>query len=311
MKENLCKIHCSPHIHSSETTSRIMLYVIISLLPAMAGSVYFFGFYVFKVIFVSIISCFLSELLFQILMKKEIRIYDGSAIVTGILFAFVLPPRIPLWIVALGGFLAIFLVKELFGGIGFNIFNPALTARAILLASYPVEMTKFINVFDYRIDAITSPTPLFIMKENINQPLPSLWQMFIGNHPGCIGETSTILLLLGAIFLLSKKVITWHIPVSYILTVAILSLIFKEKVFYQIMGGGLILGAFFMATDYVTSPITRKGKIIFGIGCGIITFLIRKAGGYPEGVCYSILFMNMLVPVINRYTIPKKFGSKK
>jgi electron transport complex protein RnfD len=288
-----------------------MLYVIISLLPAMAGSVYFFGFYVLKVIFVSIISCFLSELLFQILMKKEIRIYDGSAIVTGILFAFVLPPRIPLWIVALGGFLAIFLVKELFGGIGFNIFNPALTARAILLASYPVEMTKFINVFDYRIDAITSPTPLFIMKENINQPLPSLWQMFIGNHPGCIGETSTILLLLGAIFLLSKKVITWHIPVSYILTVAILSLIFKEKVFYQIMGGGLILGAFFMATDYVTSPITRKGKIIFGIGCGIITFLIRKAGGYPEGVCYSILFMNMLVPVINRYTVPKKFGSKK
>ena len=311
MKENLCKVYCSPHIHSSETTSRIMLYVIISLLPAMAGSVYFFGFYVFKVIFVSIISCFLSELLFQILMKKEIRIYDGSAIVTGILFAFVLPPRIPLWIVALGGFLAIFLVKELFGGIGFNIFNPALTARAILLASYPVEMTKFINVFDYRIDAITSPTPLFIMKENINQPLPSLWQMFIGNHPGCIGETSTILLLLGAIFLLSKKVITWHIPVSYILTVAILSLIFKEKVFYQIMGGGLILGAFFMATDYVTSPITRKGKIIFGIGCGIITFLIRKAGGYPEGVCYSILFMNMFVPVINRYTIPKKFGSKK
>jgi electron transport complex protein RnfD len=244
-------------------------------------------------------------------MKKEIRIYDGSAIVTGILFSFVLPPRIPLWIVALGGFLAIFLVKELFGGIGFNIFNPALTARAILLASYPVEMTKFINVFDYRIDAITSPTPLFIMKENINQPLPSLWQMFLGNHPGCIGETSTILLLLGAIFLLSKKVITWHIPVSYILTVTILSLIFKEKVFYQIMGGGLILGAFFMATDYVTSPITRKGKIIFGIGCGIITFLIRKAGGYPEGVCYSILFMNMLVPVINRYTVPKKFGSKK
>jgi electron transport complex protein RnfD len=311
MKENLCKIHCSPHIHSSETTTRIMLCVIISLLPAMAGSVYFFGFYVLKVIFVSIISCFFSELLFQILMKKEIRIYDGSAIVTGILFAFVLPPRIPLWIVALGGFLAIFLVKELFGGIGFNIFNPALTARAILLASYPVEMTKFINVFDYRIDAITSPTPLFIMKENINQPLPSLWQMFIGNHPGCIGETSTILLLLGAIFLLSKKVITWHIPISYILTVAILSLIFKEKVFYQIMGGGLILGAFFMATDYVTSPITKKGKIIFGIGCGIITFLIRKAGGYPEGVCYSILFMNMLVPVINRYTIPKKFGSKK
>ncbi len=311
MKNNLCKIYSSPHIHSSETTSKIMLYVIISLIPAMIGSVYFFGFYVLKVIFVSIISCILSEFLFQILMRKDVRIYDGSAVVTGILFAFVLPPRIPLWIVAIGGFLAIFLVKELFGGIGFNIFNPALTARAILLASYPVEMTKFINVLDYRVDAITSPTPLFIMKEKISQSLPSLWQMFIGARSGCIGETSTILLLIGGIFLLLKRVITWHIPFSYILTVAILSLIFKQNMLYQIMSGGLIIGAFFMATDYVTSPITRKGKIIFGIGCGIITFLIRKWGSYPEGVCYSILFMNMLVPLINRYTLPKKFGSKK
>lgn len=305
------KIYCSPHIHSSETTGKIMFYVIISLIPSLVGSIYFFGFYVLKVVFVSIVTCLLSEILFQILMKKKIRIYDGSAIVTGILFAFVLPPRIPLWMVAIGGFLAIFLVKELFGGIGFNIFNPALTARAILLASYPVEMTSFIKPFDYRIDAITSATPLLIMKEKINQQLPSIWQMFIGNRPGCIGETSTILLLIGGIFLLSKKVISWHIPFSYIFTVFILSLIFKENVLYQIMGGGLILGAFFMATDYVTSPITKKGKIIFGIGCGIITFLIRKWGGYPEGVCYSILFMNTLTPLINRYTLPKKFGSKK
>lgn len=305
------KIYCSPHIHSSETTGKIMLYVIISLIPSLIGSIYFFGLYVLKVVLVSIVTCLLSEILFQILMKKKIRIYDGSAIVTGILFAFVLPPRIPLWMVAIGGFLAIFLVKELFGGIGFNIFNPALTARAILLASYPVEMTSFIKPFDYRIDAITSATPLLIMKEKINQQLPSIWQMFIGNRPGCIGETSTILLLIGGIFLLSKKVISWHIPFSYIFTVFILSLIFKGNVFYQIMGGGLILGAFFMATDYVTSPITKKGKIIFGIGCGIITFLIRKWGGYPEGVCYSILFMNSLTPLINRYTLPKKFGSKK
>ncbi|MCS7181376.1 MAG: RnfABCDGE type electron transport complex subunit D [bacterium] len=309
--KNYCKIYCSPHIHSSETTGKIMLYVIISLLPALIGSVYFFGIYAFKVIITSVFSCFLSEFLFQILMKKEIRIFDGSAVVTGILLAFVLPPRIPLWITAIGGFLAIFLVKELFGGIGFNIFNPALTARAILLASYPVEMTKFINPLDYRIDAITSPTPLFIIKENLTQKLPSLWQMFIGNRPGCIGETSTVLLLIGGFFLLYKNVITWHIPITYILTVSILSLVFKQNVFYQIMGGGLILGAFFMATDYVTSPITKRGKIIFGIGCGVITFLIRKAGGYPEGVCYSILFMNSLVPLINRYTLPKKFGSRK
>ncbi|MCM8807728.1 MAG: RnfABCDGE type electron transport complex subunit D [Candidatus Omnitrophica bacterium] len=306
--KNICKITCSPHIHSSETVGKIMFYVIISLLPALFGSIYFFGIYVLEIIFVSIISCVLSELLFQILMKKEIRIYDGSAIVTGILLAFVLPPRIPLWMVAIGGFLAIFLVKELFGGIGFNIFNPALTARAILLASYPVEMTKFIKPFDYNIDAITSATPLFIIKEKINEQLPTLWQMFLGNRSGCIGETSTLLLLIGGLFLLSKKVITWHIPFSYILTVAILSFIFRENVWYQIMGGGLILGAFFMATDYVTSPITRKGKIIFGIGCGMITFLIRKWGGYPEGVCYSILFMNSLVPLINKYTLPKKFG---
>jgi len=305
------KIYCSPHIHSSETTGKIMFFVIISLIPALIGSVYFFGLYVLKVIFVSIISCVLSELLFQVLMKKEIKISDGSAVVTGILLAFVLPPRIPLWMTAIGGFLSIFLVKELFGGIGFNIFNPALTARAILLASYPVEMTRFTNPFDYRIDAITSATPLFIIKEKLNYQLPSLWQMFIGNRAGCIGETSTILLLIGGLFLISKKVITWHIPISYILTVAILSFIFKQKAGYQIMAGGLILGAFFMATDYVTSPITKKGKIIFGIGCGIITFLIRKAGGYPEGVCYSILFMNTLVPLINKYTLPRKFGVKK
>ncbi len=305
------KIYCSPHLHSSETTGKIMFYVVISLLPATIGGIYFFGLYVLKVILVSIISCVFSEFLFQILLKKEIKILDGSAVVTGILFAFVLPPRIPLWLVMIGGFLAIFLVKELFGGLGFNIFNPALTARAILLASNPVEMTKFTKPFDYNIDAITSPTPLFIIKEKMNIQLPSLWQMFIGNRSGCIGETSVLLLLLGAIFLLYKKVITWHIPILYILTVAILSLLTKENIGYQILGGGLILGAFFMATDYVTSPITKNGKIIFGIGCGMITFLIRKVGGYPEGVCYSILFMNTLVPLINKYTLPKKFGSKK
>ncbi|MGC8976341.1 MAG: RnfABCDGE type electron transport complex subunit D [Candidatus Ratteibacteria bacterium] len=309
--EKICKMTSSPHIHSYETTGKIMFYVIISLFPALIGSIYFFGLYVLEVVIISIISCILSEILFKIFTRRKIEFFDGSAIVTGILLSFVLPPRIPLWIAGLGGFLAIFLVKELFGGIGFNVFNPALASRAILLASYPVEMTKFTKPFDYRIDAITSATPLFIIKENLNQRLPSLWQMFIGTRPGCIGETSTILLLIGAIFLISKKVITWHIPISYIITVAILSLFFKQNCLYQIMAGGLILGAFFMATDYVTSPITKKGKIIFGIGCGIITFLIRKVGGYPEGVCYSILFMNTLVPLINKYTLPKKFGYKK
>jgi len=305
------KISWAPHIHSNETTGRIMWSVIIALIPPLIGSIWFFGLYSLKIIVVSVVSCVLSELFSQIIFKKKIRIFDGSAVVTGILFAFILPPRIPLWVVAVGGFLAIFLIKELFGGIGFNIFNPALASRAILLACFPAFMTHWTPVFDYLPDAITTATPLTIIKENFSQQLPSLWQMFIGIRAGCLGETSVLLLLLGAIFLLCRKVITLHIPVSYILTVAILSVIFKQNVAMQVMAGGLILGAFFMATDYVTSPLTKKGKIIFGIGCGIITFLIRLKGSYPEGVCYSILFMNMLVPLIDKYTLPKKFGRQK
>ncbi len=305
------EVRISPHIHSSETTGKTMSSVIIALIPALIGSVYFFGLYALKIILVSIISCVLSEILSQVIFRKKIRIFDGSAVVTGILFAFVLPPRLPLWMVALGGFLAIFLIKELFGGIGFNIFNPALASRAILLASFPAYMTHWTKPFDYSVDAITCATPLAIIKENLPEQLPSLWNMFIGARGGCIGETSVLLLLIGGIFLLLRKVITWHIPVSYILTVAILSVIFKQNVAMYVMGGGLILGAFFMATDYVTSPLTGKGKIIFGIGCGIITFLIRFKGSYPEGVCYSILFMNMFVPLIDRYTLPGKFGERK
>jgi len=308
-KENL--IRWAPHIHSGETTSKIMFSVILALLPALFGSIYFFGPSAGKMVLVSVVSCVLSEILSQIIFKKKIRIFDGSAIVTGILFAFVLPPQLPLWMVALGGFLAIFLVKELFGGIGFNIFNPALASRAILLASFPMDMTRFYPPFYYKVDSVSCATPLAIVKENLGIQLPSYWQLFIGERAGCIGETSALLLLIGAIFLLWRRVITWHIPVSYILTVAFLSFIFKQNVLFHILAGGLILGAFFMATDYVTSPLTKKGKIIFGIGCGIITFLIRMKGGYPEGVCYSILFMNMFTPIIDRYTIPRKFGSKK
>ena len=308
-KENL--IRWAPHIHSGETTSKIMFSVILALLPALFGSIYFFGPYAGKMVLVSVVSCVLSEILSQIIFKKKIRIFDGSAIVTGILFAFVLPPQLPLWMVALGGFLAIFLVKELFGGIGFNIFNPALASRAILLASFPMDMTRFYPPFYYKVDSVSCATPLAIVKENLGIQLPSYWQLFIGERAGCIGETSALLLLIGAIFLLWRRVITWHIPVSYILTVAFLSFIFKQNVLFHILAGGLILGAFFMATDYVTSPLTKKGKIIFGIGCGIIIFLIRMKGGYPEGVCYSILFMNMFTPIIDRYTIPRKFGSKK
>jgi len=304
----MSELKWAPHIHGSETTSRIMWGVIISLMPALAGSVYFFGFAALKVVLVCILSCIVSEILSQRVFGKTIKIYDGSAVVTGILLAFVLPPAIPLWMAAVGSFMAIFLAKELFGGLGYNILNPALTARAILTASFPLEMTQFTAPLSYRMDAISTATPLGIIKENLDTQLPSLWDMLIGNSAGCIGETCTLLLLMGGIFLLIRRIITWHIPVSYILTVAFFSALTGQAPLFQIMAGGLILGAFFMATDYVTSPMTGRGKLVFGAGCGIITFLIRLKGSYPEGVAYSILIMNMFVPFIDKYTLPKKFG---
>jgi len=304
----MTEMRCSPHIHSSETTTRIMWSVFIALLPAAIGSIYFFGPDALKVILVCILSCYIGEVVSHLVFHRRLKPLDGSEAVTGLLLAFVLPPSIPLWMAGIGGFLAIFLVKELFGGIGFNIFNPALAARSILTVSFPLEMTQFVAPLSYRVDTITTATPLGIMKEGLGGSLPSLWDMFIGNRAGCIGETSILLLIIGAIFLLWRRVITWHIPISYILTVAILTSLTGQNPLFHILAGGLVLGAFFMATDYVTSPITSKGKIIFGIGCGIITFLIRFKGSYPEGVAYSIIFMNMFVPLIDKYTLPKKFG---
>jgi len=302
------EIRWAPHIRCRESTAGIMYGVIIALLPAMMGSIYYFGPQALKVISVCIASCLLSEVVSKAVFRRKLRIYDGSAVLTGLLLAFVLPPAIPLWIAALGGFIAIFLVKELFGGIGFNIFNPALTARAVLVTSFPVQMTRFTVPLSYKIDGITSATPLAILKDKLNMEMPSLMEMFLGNRGGCIGETSALLLLLGAIFLLSKRIITWHIPFAFILTVALLSAVFGQNPLFHVLAGGLILGAFFMATDYVTSPLTNKGKIIFGTCCGILTFLIRYKGGFPEGVAYSIIFMNMFVPLIDRYTMPRKFG---
>ncbi len=304
----MAEIRWAPHMHSRETTAKIMWSVLIALVPAMAGSIYFFGFAALKVAAVCIASCFISEILSQIVFGKKIKVNDGSALVTGTLLAFVLPPGIPLWMAAVGGFVAIFLAKELFGGIGFNIFNPALTARAVLTVSFPLEMTQFTAPLSYRVDAVTAATPLGIVKEGLDAHLPSILEMFIGNRAGCIGETSTLLLLIGAIFLLSRKIITWHTPLTYIATVAFFSFISGHDPLFNAMAGGLVLGAFFMATDYTTSPLTKKGKILFGLGCGIITFFIRQKGGYPEGVAYSIIFMNMFVPMIDRYTLPKKFG---
>lgn len=306
MQKRTFSLAISPHIKSPETTAKIMWSVVIALLPTTAMGVYFFGIHAFYIILVSVIAAITTEGLFQLITKRKVRIFDGSAVITGILLALILPPNVPLWIPALGSFFAIFLVKELFGGLGHNIFNPALAARAILLASFPLIMTSWISPFD----AISCATPLGIIKDNLLFPLPSYLTLFIGTRAGCLGETSVLALLIGATFLFLRKIISWHIPLSFIATVALFSFFAGKNPLFQILSGGLILGAFFMATDYTTSPITKKGQIVFGFGSGIITSLIRFWGGYPEGVCYSILLMNCLVPLIDRYTLPKRFGEK-
>ena len=300
----------APHIRSNETTRRIMLDVIIALAPAMIGSVYFYGISALILILVSVASAVVAEFLMQKLFKKDILIGDLSAVVTGILLAFNLPANAPWWIAVFGSVFAIVIVKELFGGIGSNFMNPALAARAALVASWPNIMATYVNT-----DGITSATPLAIIKGGAGpESLPSIARMFFGDIGGSLGETSALLLLIGAVYLLIRKVIRWEIPVFYIATTCVVLLIFgvsTDLLIYHILGGGLILGAFFMATDYSTTPITRKGKIIFAIGCGILTALIRVKGGMPEGVSYSILLMNIVTPIIERFTKPRVFGEVK
>lgn len=285
----------SPHLHSGNSTQRIMLDVLLALLPATLVSIWLFSWRALLVIAVAVLTAVLSEYVFQKLSKKTITINDLSAVVTGLLFAFCLPPTTPWWAVMLGSAFAIIVVKQFFGGVGFNIFNPALAGRAFLLASYPVIMTSWIAPFD----AITTATPLGALKEQANV-LFSLKDLFLGTIGGSLGETSAAALLLGASYLLIKQVIDWRIPTAYLGTVALLMFLLGQNVPYHLLAGGLILGAFFMATDYTTTPMRTKGQLIFGLGCGIITVVIRLWGGYPEGVCYSILIMNMFVPLLDR-----------
>lgn len=299
-------ISSSPHIRSNVTVSSIMYSVFIALLPAGIWGVYKFGQHAVLVILTSICSCLLIELIVQkFIFKTSLKISDGSAALTGLLLAYCLPPDIPLWQVIIGAFFAIFITKECFGGLGFNIFNPALVGRAVLLASFPAFMTK------WQIDGVTQATPLSIMKEKVGITMFSHGDLFMGNIPGSIGEISKFLLLLGGLFLICRKIISWHIPITFIFSVYVLSLILSIDPIIQIFSGGLILGAFYMATDYVTSPLYKRGKMIFGCGCGLLTILIRKLGSYPEGVCYAILLMNILVPIIDKYTKPDIFGVKK
>ena len=301
----------SPHIRSNETISRIMLDVIIALLPATLASVYFFRFSAIKLILLAVISAVVTEVVFQKAMKRPVTINDYSAVVTGLLLAFNIPASAPWWIPVIGSIFAIGIVKQLFGGLGFNFMNPALAARAMLLASWPVLMTNWVTP---GADAVSTATPLAILKGEAEGSLPPLSDLLIGNIGGSLGETSALLLIVGGLYLLYRKIITWRIPASYIGTVFVLNLVFGvgfNDSIYHLLAGGLMLGAFFMATDYSSSPVTPRGQLIFGIGIGLITVVIRLWGGYPEGVSYSILLMNLVAPLIDKYTSPKVFGEVK
>lgn len=311
MNESMLTISSSPHIRSNETVKGIMRDVIIALMPAVIAGIYFFKFRAALVMITAIASAVLSEWLWQKITGREVTINDLSAVVTGILIAFNVPVSIPLWMVAVGSAFAIIIVKQLFGGIGENIVNPALAARAFLLASWPTSMTT------WTIDGMTSATPLAILKGGQGS-LPSLMNIFLGHVGGCIGETSALALLIGFAYLLYRRVISYHIPVFYIGTVFVLTSVIGRNGFmtgnaiYEIFAGGLMLGAIFMATDYTTCPMTKKGQVIFAIGCGVLTSVIRIfSGSYPEGVSYSILIMNLVVPLIDKYVIPTKFGKVK
>lgn len=342
----------APHVKAGQSITSIMWMVVLALMPATLYSVYLYGIHALLVICVAIIAAVASEALYLFLMKKPVTILDGSAVITGLLLAMNVPPDVPLWTVGIGSAFAIIIAKQLFGGLGFNIFNPALAGRAFLMASWPVYMTTKWHTFtptnvlsqgitnitdmpEQAFDVVTQATPLGALKEvpkllsdlhvlpdmlhNLLFSKEMLKSLFVGNVGGCIGETSALLLILGGLFLLYKRIITWHVPAMYIGTVVIFMYCYYslsgfpypvEATVYHVFSGGLMLGAFFMATDMVTSPVTWKGMLIFGAGCGILTCVIRLWGGYPEGVSYSILLMNTAVPLIDRYTKPRIFGTR-
>lgn len=306
----LLNVSSSPHVRSRETTHSIMLDVAIAMLPATAFGVYHFGFHAFAVLVVTIAACILSEYVYEKCMKLPNTVGDCSALVTGMILGLNMPPEIPLWIPALGGVFAIIVVKQLYGGLGQNFMNPALAARCFLLISFAAKMTNF----SYSgFDSITSATPLAALKSG---EAVSVSSMFMGNISGTIGEVSVIALLLGAAYMLVRRVITIRIPAAYILTFLVFIALFGghgldiNYLAAHLFGGGLIFGAFFMATDYVTSPITPLGQILYGVLMGVLTGLFRLFGGSAEGVSYAIIISNILVPLIEKVTLPKAFGKE-
>lgn len=297
----------SPHVHAPISIGKVMRDVILALMPAVFASVYFFSWPALNVILVSVFSCVVFEYLWQRLVKIKVRINDLSAVLTGLLLALTLPPTIPLWIVVVGAMVSMIIAKHVFGGLGHNPFNPALIGRAFLQISWPKAMTSWVSP----IDAVSTATPLAIKKLELAETLPSYADLFWGNVSGSLGETSAFALIIGGLFLVKRRHIFSVTPFTYIAVVALGVFAFGQDVLFHLFSGGLMLGAFFMATDPVTSPISKQGKFIFALGCGILTVLIRLKGGFPEGVCFSILIMNMAVPLIDRFTIPKPFGVSK
>ena len=326
MNRNLT-LSVSPHIHSGKTTSRIMLDVLIALSPATVAGVVIFGLRALLVLAITVASCVGFEALYNFLLKKEQTVGDFSAAVTGLLLGLNLPANIPLWQCVIGSLFAIIVVKMLFGGVGRNIVNPALAGRAFMM-SWAVLMSTWVKVgFGNApilgdtsleaLDGMTAATPMSFMHQGVMPQGVSVMDMFLGNIGGCLGETSALLLLIGFAYLLIRKIVSLRIPVAFVGTVAVLTFLFPQGndrvawMAYQLCGGGLMLGAMFMATDYVTSPVTHLGQVVYGIGCGLLTVIIRYFGGYPEGVSYAILIMNCCVVLLDRIGRPKKFGAPK
>ena len=320
----------SPHQQSPETTRRLMYGVVAALIPALAASIYYFGMGAIIVTLTSVVSCVAVEYLIQkFILKVKPSVSDGSAIVTGLLLAFNVPSNLPVYIVIIGAVIAIGMAKMTFGGLGNNPFNPALVGRVFLLISFPVQMTSWPVPSGFKtgyLDAVTGATPLGILSEGVKNgeavsalmdKIPTHMQLFYGYMGGSMGEVAAAALILGGLYLIWRKIITWHIPVSILVTVALFTGIlwlvdptkYADPVFH-LLTGGIMLGAIFMATDYVTSPMTHKGMIIYGIGIGVITVLIRTWGAYPEGVSFAILIMNAFVPLLNMYIKPKRFGKE-
>ncbi len=304
-------VSVNPHVYAKDTTQTIMRDVLIALFPAVIASIVFFGVQALLVEVVCVAVAVACEWAFEKICGKPITIMDLSAAVTGLLLALNLPVSIPLWQAAFGAFVAIIVIKQFFGGIGQNFANPAITARVIMLVAFSGAMTNWVPAAfsNAPVDAVTAATPLALLgAEGAEGTLPTLAQMFLGARGGSMGETSCLALLLGGIYLIYRKVISWHTPVAFIGTVLVLTALLGQQPLYQVMAGGLFIGAFFMATDYTTSPPTPAGKLIFGVGCGLITVLIRVWGNYPEGVSFSILLMNILNPYICDWTKTKPFG---